>query len=109
MMLREQFWRNGRLHRIWWEPASGKVTHERLEPPAHIMRRAKMLENLRATRRERARKADGVVLAARFSSTEYEIAMQRGIDMTDPAGIDHALRLPELSHCRVLDGKLDRG
>ena len=100
-VLREQWWENGRLHRIWWEPDSGKVTHERLIPPEHIAAQARKLEQLRDNRKERARKSDGVYQIASFTRNERDELFRLGIKGGDVDGLKWALKQDKYRHAKV--------
>lgn len=100
-VLREAYWLNGRLHRIWWEPDTGKVTHERLIPPAHIERQARLLEQLRDNRKERARKAEGLYQIASFTQNERDELFRQGIKGGDIDGLKWALKQDKYRHAKV--------
>ena len=102
--LREAYWQNGRLHRIWFDPVTGKVTHERLIPPKHIETLAKQLETLRHNRRERARKADGMYQIAQFTTNERDELFRQGIRGGDIDGIKWALKQDKWRHAKVGEG-----
>jgi len=100
-VLREQWWENGRLHRVWTDPATGYTTHERLIPPGHIAAQARLLERLRDTRKERARKANGMVQIASFTTNERDELFRQGIRGGDIDGLKWALKQDKYRHAKV--------
>lgn len=100
-LLREQYWENGRLHRIWFDADTGKITHERLIPPKHIETLARNLENLRYSRKERARKADGLYQIAQFTKNERDELFKLGIKGGDTDGLKWALKQDKYRHART--------
>lgn len=103
-ILREQYWQAGRLHRIWWEPDTGRVTHERLTPPKHIEALAARLESLRASKRERAQRADGLYQIAQFTTNERDDLFKLGIKGGDVDGLKWALKQDKWRHARTGNG-----
>ena len=103
-VLREQFWRNGRLHRIWFDADTGKITHERLIPPAHIEQLSRRLEDLRHSRKARAVKADGIFQIAQFTVNERDELFRLGIKGGDVDGIKWALRQDRWRHAKTGNG-----
>jgi len=101
--IRKQWWENGRLHRIWFDATDGKVTHERLIPPAHIGVLAQRLEDLRHTRKERARaaKSTGLYQIAQFTANERDELFRQGIKGGDIDGLKWALKQDQYRHARV--------
>lgn len=103
-VLREEYWRNGRLNRIWFDADTGKITHERLIPPPHIEALARRLEDLRHSRRERARKADGLYQIAQFTPNERDELFRMGIKGGDVEGLRWALKQDKYRHAKVGNG-----
>lgn len=100
-VLRRQWWQNGRLHRVWFDADTGKVTHERLIPPDHIAEQARKLEDLKFSAKERARKAQGLHQIATFTTNEREEMWKQGIKGGDTDGIKWALKQDRWRHAKV--------
>lgn len=103
-ILREQWWENGRLHRVWMEPlASGnvRVWHERLIPPKAIEQHRLALEDLKFSAKDRAREADGLHKVAVLTTNERDELFKLGIRGGDVDGIKWALKQDKYRHAKV--------
>lgn len=107
--LRKRELKNGRFLEHWYDADTMMLKIVEVDPPESLKRHIRHLEDLRDNRKERARKADGLVLAATFTPVERSILHAKGINAGDMEGLDWALKQEEFRHCRVTDGKLDRG
>ena len=105
MRVTEEYWLDGRLHRIWQEPTKDgvKVVHERIEPPESLRKHFTMLETLRDSRKERARKADGMTQVARITKNERDEMHKAGVKFGDTDGIRWALKQDKWKHAKVSD------
>ena len=103
-VLKEQYWKNGRLNRVWMEPLGNgdiRVWHERLIPPKSIEAHARALEDLKFNKLERARKDDGLNLTATFTPNERDEMVREGIKLGDTDGIKWALKQDKYRHAKV--------
>lgn len=104
MRLAEQYWLDGRLHRIWHEPTTPghvRVVHERIEPPEGLRKHFTMLDALRDSRRERARKADGMTQVASITKNERDDMARAGVKLGDVDGLKWALKQDQWKHAKV--------